>query len=489
MNEGRQLERTEVDGVPAYFVRDWNRYSGVLLFRTGRADESFPRGGVTHLVEHLALHSLGSRQQFEFNGFVAGLVTAFVATGEPEQVSDFLTGVSQGLSDLPLDRIRDETRVLRTEAASRVLGPVETLLNLRYGATGPALCAYPELFLLSPDPEYVRSWASERFTSGNAALCFTGRPPANLRLPLPPGRRIATRPLTPIANVRYPGWAIGNPGGVATSFVGPREDWLAVPLEFAAGRLRNRLRYERGLTYEVAIDYDPVTTDLAHGALWATCLPEQAAAVRDGIVGVIEELATDGPTDEELADARKNYRRSAEDPESSAHQLMAAATNELLGYPVKSLADLSREMDALERPEISRRFAAAMETALLVIPPNCPSPESKFRPYPGWSETIVSGKTFRRGEMSFPWSKGPRLVVGTDGVSFVTHDKHAITVAYATCTTVVYTTGLLEMYGDDGFRLAVHPGHWWNGLEATRLILRAVPPSRVVRVLEPDGAS
>jgi hypothetical protein len=477
-----RLERADVEGIPAYWTEHAGPYSGGLLFRTGRADEPYRSSGVSHLVEHLALHTLGTQQDYAFNGFVSGLTTGFMAQGEPEQVAEFLSRVVRALDDLPLDRLVDEARVLRTEAMQRVAGPEETLLLLRYGATGHGTICLPEIMVLAPDPESVQSWAAERFTAGNAALWFSGPPPKALRLGLRSGQKIPPPDLKPIVSAEQPMFDYGDPGVVAISFVRPRKEWFGLALGIIAKRLTEQLRHERGLVYGLISAYQPLNAHVGHSALWTSCLSEHAEAVCDAIVGVLDDLAANGATEEEVKVLRKWFEHDSKDHERIVGRLIAMAADELLGAPVKSPEELMNEIAAIDGTELGRRTAAAIGTALLVIPSNSPHPGTRFCQCSPCSESILRGRAFYTSSFRLPWSKGPRLVVGTDGVSVVTPEKRVVTVPFASCTAVVLPTGIVQLYGEDGFRISVDPGFWWNGLEATRLILETLPRERVARV-------
>jgi len=479
-------QRLEIEGIPTYAAPNAIRYTGVLLFRTGRADEPLRHAGLSHLVEHLALFGLGLHQPYSFNGWVGGLMTCFYATGTPDEVGGFLNAAAKSLRELPITRLREETGVLRAEAAARSAGPVGELLWLRYGATGHGQITLPEFELAVPNPERVSEWARTRFTAGNAALWFSGPPPKNLALGLPPGPRIPPPALVPVPEVSYPAWAHASPGVVGISFVSPRDDWLSIPLGIAAQRVRSRLRFERGALYDVAVDYEPIQKDVAHASLWAGCLPEHATEVRKGIVEVLEEMARSGATPEELEQVRERYRRGVRDPESIADALMSAAMNELLESPVRSPAELIRELEALNPAEVARRVAAALETALLRQPHTCPPPLARFLRYPTWSRRVVEGRSFRSTAARFPWSKAPRLVVGESGVSLVVGKESAITVDFASCAVaVLYPGGVLELYGQDGFRIRAEPQGWRDGAKAVTSILERVPPECTLRIPQP----
>ncbi len=68
---GREVavQKTEVDGVPTVWAPSEGELTAGLVFRVGRADETWARSGITHLVEHLALHA-SERPYVSQNGIV-----------------------------------------------------------------------------------------------------------------------------------------------------------------------------------------------------------------------------------------------------------------------------------------------------------------------------------------------------------------------------------------------------------------------------------
>jgi zinc protease len=119
--------RTEVDGVPTYWSPQDGDLRAGLVFRVGQADEPLARRGLTHLVEHLSLHSVG-RPHDHVNGEVDATTTTFRADGTAEEVIAFLAATCRSLRDLPTDRLALENQVLRTEAAGRASAPGAPML-------------------------------------------------------------------------------------------------------------------------------------------------------------------------------------------------------------------------------------------------------------------------------------------------------------------------------------------------------------------------
>ncbi len=479
------FERTEIDGVPTFVADGPERCSALLMFRVGRADETLVESGISHLVEHLGLFGLGERTPYSYNGRVTGLTTEFGMTGTPAEAAEFLTHVTRALGDLPYTRVPDEARVLRTEAAATASGFLEDHLWLRFGATGHGLRRMPELAHLVPDPERVRAWAARSFTAGNAALVLSESALSGVRLTLPSGSRQPGPTVKGIPDVAFPTWFRGGGGAVSLSCAVPRRDWLSLGFDIAAARLRQDLRYERGLTYDVRGMYEPLDAERGHVTLWATCLPENAETVRDGVVASLREVARKGATPEEMNRVVEGHRRQRIDPDAGWNSACYAAFNELLGSPQQTWDEMQAEIEALDGAEIGRRLTSAMKTALLIQPPECAEPIA-FKSYPVWSEESVEGETFRHATVRFPWSKGPRLTVGERGVTLRSPPGGDITIFFEACAAAVVTPdGSVDLFGEDGFRIGVQAGQWVGSMRAIRAILDHLPQERVVKLPGP----
>ena len=168
----------EVDGVPCVWAHAEGPLQACLVFGVGRADESLRTAGITHAVEHLALHKrIGFRGRW--NGVVGMSSTRFFIEGEPDDIVGFFRDLSRDLVDLDVTRLPDELRVLQVEAARHDDQSQQGAdLLVRFGARGPGLVALPEYGLHRLGADEVAEWASTRFTRANAAPWMTGPPPA-----------------------------------------------------------------------------------------------------------------------------------------------------------------------------------------------------------------------------------------------------------------------------------------------------------------------
>src|SRR5687768_17095636 len=147
--------QTSVDGVPVFYAEGPPPLTAGLVFGVGRRDETFVQGGVTHLVEHLAMRAVG-RTAIESNASVDLTSTEFLASGSPDRVAAFLRAVCRALADLPTDQLAVEADVLRAEGGTVAAPPVALLLGELYGTTGAGLASAQEPALLSLDPAAVR---------------------------------------------------------------------------------------------------------------------------------------------------------------------------------------------------------------------------------------------------------------------------------------------------------------------------------------------
>ncbi|MGH8939713.1 MAG: insulinase family protein, partial [Actinomycetes bacterium] len=173
------LHRDEVDGVPVYWSQGSEPLSATLLFRVGVRDETFRTCGVTHLVEHLAMSTLG-RRRHQYNASVDVTYTEFAASGRPEGVLAYLSDVCAALTKLPMDRLGTEAKVLAAEEGNSVHPAVGELLRQRHGQRALGLAGVSPPALDQIDAGTVTAHARRFFVRENAALALTGPPPAGL---------------------------------------------------------------------------------------------------------------------------------------------------------------------------------------------------------------------------------------------------------------------------------------------------------------------
>nr|MDQ3555027.1 insulinase family protein [Chloroflexota bacterium] len=192
-----QIHRTEVDGVAVFWSPAPGPLTCGLMFRVGRADETLPTAGITHMLEHLTMARFGTHDD-DSNAFVDETRTLFHASEGERDVMAFLGQVTAALLEPDVARLDMERGILLDEARSRSVAVDSELRRLRFGATGHGLPGLPEFGLRTVTPEAVTDWARSRFTAANAALVLSGPVPAGLSLTLASGSRHGAVPPIPI---------------------------------------------------------------------------------------------------------------------------------------------------------------------------------------------------------------------------------------------------------------------------------------------------
>lgn len=480
------IQRLEIDGVPVFWLPGSRRSVAALQFRVGRSDEPFTTMGITHIVEHLAFFKLG-KTKYGSNGFVDNIRTVFHASGEPADLGAFLHGIIAALRELPLERLADESRILRTEARNRQASIWDTLAWYRYGAAGQGSAALPEFGLGTVSSDAVARWSAEWFTAGNAIVWIGGPLPDGLRLDLPAGPRRPVPAAVPIADLPLPAWAPTRIPGIAMGLAVRRESAAAMANRILTRRLEHHLRYELGRSYEVSLAYQPLDGVDGHASLFASCLDDDAAKVRAAFLATVDQFTHGGPTDEELADDCDGFARHMADPDAGLGTVERAASSELIGHRPDTPAELLAEMHSVRSADVRDAMASAMDRAILIGPvDDTPTGLSarQWRTYPAWSFSAVAGTRYEPASRKYPWQpRTQQLIVGPEGVSWLNRLAQPVSVLFKDVVgLVIDPEGARVVYGRDGFRVVVRASEWKNGARAVAAVDAAVPPDLVVRL-------
>lgn len=470
------IEQTYVDGIPTLLAAAPGPARGGITFRVGHADETLARSGITHLIEHLALFRLGVAD-YHYNGATGSTVTHFFSQGTPGDIADYLNSVCSALMDLPWQRLEMEKEILRTEASGRGRSPAEPLLLYRYGSRGYGVRSYPEFGLPALSADDLRAWISRYFTRDNAVLWFSGtRPPENLRLNLPAGRRMPL-PDSPTVLRETPAWFDGPPGVVGFHTLVPRSPAAQMYVGVLERELFRWLRQEGGYSYTVATDYDPVDQDRAAVIALADANPDKQEAALGAFVDVLAKLrwgrVDRSDVDGMLAKAAEGLR----DPDADAVSLPSAAFNVLIGSPIVSATDRLRLLEAVTTEQVRAVADEAAAAGLLMVPDGLRGDWAGYTAAPTRSETVVEGSRY-------PMLGSPdcALVIGSTGVSFAT-PVGAGTVHFAQCSAMLaWPDGGRVLIGHDGISCRVEPTLYPIDASVLAHLDAAVPAETVVHL-------
>ena len=464
-----------IDGVPAYVTEGPAPLSAGLVFGVGRRDETFVRGGLTHLVEHLAMSRIG-RTTLDANASVELASTEFTATGRPERVVEFLRSVCLALGDLPTERLPIEAGVLAAEDGHVVSAAVAGLLGELYGAVGLGLAASRDPALLSLTADDVRQWAALYFNRENAALWLAGPVPAGIALPLPGGAR-PHRAAQYRKELPTPGWfesALSPETALGAEVV--RRPAVGPTLRLLRDRVEDELRHRRGIAYAIGTEQIGVDTETDLVVVTSDSRPGRESAVAQGLWQQLRHLAEHGPLPAEIEHDQAVVAEYLDDPRSRAAEVAALAQGHVTATPVPTVDELRRQSREITAEDIRQVAADLRDGTVLAVPaivePGFQGLERLRSPSSG----PVSGRTFRRRRLSSA-PKGSRLVLGSDGATLVLHGAEDITVRWQDAV------GLLRAAPDDvtliardGQTIPLVASEWHDGQEAIAVAEQAVPP-------------
>ncbi|WP_433374537.1 M16 family metallopeptidase [Actinoplanes sp. CA-142083] len=465
------IKQTEVGGVPVLLAPTTGPAHAGLAFRVGFADEPLSRRGITHLIEHLALHAMGVTD-YHYNGATGVEFTYFHMQGDEAKIVSFLNGVCAALRDLPMQRLAVEKDVLQAEAGGRGANVAEPMALWRHGARDYGTHAYPEWGLPALTPDDLRAWVSRYFTRENAVLWVAGEAvPAGLALDLPSGvRHPAPTPSSalPATPASFP----GSPGIVVWDAVVPRSAEAAVFADVLERIMFRELRQETGLSYTAQTDYQPLGRDTARIMAVADGLPENQGAVLGALADVLATLRVGrvDPADvTAVVDKRVEQLRQAD---SVAGRLPGQALNLLVGRQVEDVEQVIEQARAVTAAGVAEVAAAAWSSGLLMSPVR--AGHLGFADAPSQSEAAVHGYAHPSLE-----GGGETLIVAQDGVSVVDGGNTA-TVRYADCSIArAWPDGGRQLVGGDGIVVRVEPTLFADGHRAVAAIDAATGPVRV----------
>jgi hypothetical protein len=439
-----------VDGVPVLLAGGGGPVSGGILFRVGWADERLARRGITHLVEHLALFGVNP-SDVHHNGATDEYSTHFHAAGSVAEVVAFLNGVCSALRSLPLDRMAVEKGVLETEASRRGAHPSERLRLERYGARGPGLGIHEGFGLTAVSEDAVTGWVGAWFTRGNAVAWITTEElPHGLDLRLPEGPR---RPIARAAEVvpSTPSFYRGPDGVLVIDALVPATPASVAFSSIATRVLFQRLRQDRGLSYEARCDWERAEAADARLTLLADALPDRQAAMVGEVVDVLADLRGGRFDEAHVAAARSSVEETRAAPFLGAQMLPATAFKLAAGIEIRSPDSLAADLAQVTAADVAEVARLFMSRAVAQIPEGSLD-WAGFRPLPAWSETAVTGSTHARAG-----SDRAALVIGREGVTLRV-DAGVVTVRFAETEALeLWPDGARRLTGSDGFQVTVEP--------------------------------
>ncbi|MFT4011652.1 MAG: hypothetical protein QM655_16595 [Nocardioidaceae bacterium] len=327
------LRTTEVDGIPTLYVESPQSLTAMLSFRVGVADETLVSRGITHLVEHIAMHELVD-SSVSCNAQVGPLVTDFFVQGAPEDVSGFLNALVRWFREPDLGSSEHERSILEAESRQRANGIFDLHTRFRFGAMGFGLVGYGEFGLARISEDDLREWIGTRFVGANAVLALTGPPPMGLDMALPTGERQQVPRMVAIPP-NPPYYFAGPEGMVSASGLFRRAELSSLVGDITSNAVTERLRKEQGASYGSSHHMERVDADNLVLMVSADLNADPALPVARNATSTLHRevmrLSASGPTPEELRNARTPLLRQLDDDLTRVWQAFSGATAVLRG--------------------------------------------------------------------------------------------------------------------------------------------------------------
>jgi hypothetical protein len=476
-------ERGEVDGVPTLYFADGavqGPLRACLMFGVGRADETILNAGVTHVVEHLTLRST-ALTPYRWNGAVHLVSTRFYVSGEPEQVCEFLSGVAQRLCEIPTDRLEDELKILQVEAEKRSPSQFALDLGVRLGPNGAGLIDWPEYGFHRLEADDVQQWATDWFTRQNAVLWLSGPPPAGLDLkPLPTVSPVDHREAQSLTSDHT---FVGVSTHATSLSVLLGQQWGVIPaMMMARQEAFETLRLQEAVCYDISYTHERIGQGSSIDFLLADGAPNAQQQVFDGLVAIVESMATNGPKPDQLESYKQMARQSRNQPGGWLSYLDSVSERMLLGLEEVSFAEVNARTEAMTPESVADDLRSVMPTLLATGSSDIDVPQG-WTGHASWSRDTIAGAVYK----PIADREQGKLVLGDEGISWVCNPEKRRTIRWddaIACLT--YDNGRRTLLDASGRWVTVVPWDWEAGTNLTELVDTHVGLDRRVNVGEDE---
>ncbi len=463
-------QRTEIDGVPVFWMPGRAATRAGVVFRVGHADESLPTSGITRMCHRLVVAGQGP----ELAGHVGENLTTFVAQATGDELAVAVRRICELVSNPDIDDLEEIRSDLMGEDATRVLDSVEAVVKARYGPRGYGLVSYPDYGLERVRGENIVDWYVAWFVAENAVVWFDGEVPEGLELPLNEGER---RPAPEVKALPHP-----HPAHVhsAAPFMtltiesadGPE---LAVALEILSRRLMHLLRDRDALAYGCQQECRRLGAELDHISMNIDIVATRASEAVSTMLTVLHQLGDHGPEPTELEEARIRVMHRLHTPEFVETELIRAAGDELFGAEPRDVDDYRTGVEETTQADAHAAFRSALDSLVLHVPSGVRLPAESSTNIPRFARIAVDGTRY---EPAVERRQGQTLIVGRDGVTISDGRKHETSLAKTCAAMLKWADGGRRLIDATGLEVTVEPAEWMNGETAVGQIDQVIPVRR-----------
>jgi hypothetical protein len=263
-------------------------------------------------------------------------------------------------------------------------------------------------------------------------------------------------PLRP-CELDLPAYLVAGRGGVGISLIADAGLASGAALAILLSMLMQQLRHQRGLSYQVTSASEYLDPWLRHAWIAADALPDEVPMAAHVALTVLEELAADCATEQELADYVQQMRRACEALDARWQLLLSQARSHLLRGKIRDQAGMLRRAAALTSRDIATAMTDLRRQMIVVTPQVLPAVQGRMPPLRATPAAAVTGIRYpARGASG-------SLIIGADGVSLQGEPDLLATVRFDDLAALLrWNDGTQMLVGNDGFQIRLAAGDW-NG--------------------------
>ncbi len=236
--------------------------------------------------------------------------------------------------------------------------------------------------------------------------------------------------------------------------------------------LHERLRARAGAAYAPMATYEPVDDERAVVIAWSDLLPALLPTIADEALGLVRDLATMGPSPEQLRLIKEQRHQVMNDPYAASSIAYQAAHEFLRSRAPLAHQHLVDEMNAVSSKVIKEEARAFADALMLGLPNASAWSGQTARLQQPMVEPQLQGDRHRHRD----WPEvSARLVVNDRGVE-IADGNVARRVLFEDATAVFgYPGGTRLLVSHDGWSVTVDPTGWHGGTEAVGILDRHTP--------------
>jgi hypothetical protein len=201
-------------------------------------------------------------------------------------------------------------------------------------------------------------------------------------------------------------------------------------------------------------------------------------------------LATVGPDQADLDHFVVDYERAMASPDAPLGRMFGRVSDILVGRATPTYDEILSDARSVTTRDVRDAISTMLDSAIVQLPRGTEMRDRRYEALPSGSDHAVTGYALVRDARLDGDHADDTLIVGQQGLSFVSGGGLTITIAVEDCVAVqVWTDGARTWWGRDGLRIFFHPAEWVHGANAATAIDAMTPPAAFVTMDREAGSA